>query len=199
MTKTMLHLSLLTLVIQTGCGGGTHSPPVHEVAGNHDVTADQAPSTRLALATAREWGFARAVNSCLRFQDLCLRNGSDADACQSELVACIEAGESAFSPLLVTGLRTEPGSPGEVVVPPDEILTVLKGKKDSDPKMDYAKCMNWCWSSHTYCKKHQAGEFDCNHHLGVCIEACESEFDPQFGGLDLVLSVDQLPVLEFQK
>ena len=192
MRKTILPLLLLTLIFQAGCGGGADSPR------DREVTVDQPPSTQVALATAREWGFARAMNSCQRFEAQCQKNHSDANACQDEFLACISAAESAFRPLLTTGLKTDPGSPGDTIVPPEEIGTALKGKKDSEPKMDYAKCMNWCWSSHTYCKKHQADEFDCNHHLGVCIEACESEYDPQFGGLDLVLEVDQLPVLEFQ-
>ena len=192
MSKTILPLLLLTLTFQAGCGGGTDSPREREITGN------LAPSTQVALATGREWGFARAMNSCRRLQAYCRQNRSDADACQGEFLACISAGESAFRPLLTTGLKTDPGSPGDTIVPPEEIVTALKGKKDSDPKMDYAMCMNWCWSSHTFCKKHQTDEIDCNHHLGVCIEACESEFDPQFGGLDLVLRVGQLPVLEYQ-
>ena len=192
MSKTILLLSLLPLTFLAGCGGSTDSPR------DREVTGDQSPSTQVALATAREWSFARAMNSCGRFQTHCQQNRSDANACQDEFLACISAGESAFRPLLTTGLKTDPGSPGDAIVRPEEIVTALKGKKDSEPEMDYAMCMNWCWSSHTYCKKHQADEFDCNQHLGVCIEACESEFDPQFGGLDLVLEVDQLPVLEFQ-
>ena len=192
MSKTILLLLLLTLIFQAGCGCDTDSPREPE------ETGDLAPSTQVALATAREWGFARAMNSCRRLQVSCLQNRADANACQDEFLACISAGERAFRPLLTTGLKTDPGSPGDAIVPPEEIVTALKGKKDSEPEMDYGKCMGWCWSSHTYCKKHQADEFDCNHHLGVCIEACESEFDPQFGGLDLVLGVGQLPVLEYQ-
>jgi hypothetical protein len=192
MRKMILLLSLVILGFHAGCGGGA------DFQQDREVTVDQPPSARVALAIAREWGFARAMNSCRRFQTHCEQNRTDTDACHDEFFACISAAESAFRPLLTTGLRADPGSPGEMIVPPEEIATALKGKKDSDTGMDYAKCMNWCWSSHTYCKKHQTDEIDCNHHLGVCIEACESEFDPQFGGLDLVLRGDQLPVLEFQ-
>lgn len=193
MNKTNLLLLLLTLTFLTGCGAGNDS------SDERYATGESAQTIRIALASAREWGFARAMNSCIRFQTYCQKKSTDDTDCQGELLTCINAGERAFAPLLTTGIKSDPGSPGDPIVPPDEIATVLKGKKDSEPTFDYATCMNWCWSSHTFCKKHQSDKFDCNHHLGACIEACESEFDPQFGGLDLVLKVGQLPVLEYQK
>ena len=192
MNKTTLLLLLLMISSQTGCGAGTDPEQ------DRDTRSYSAQSIQIALATAREWGFARAVNSCRRLQTYCEENRPDGIDCQGELLTSIETGERAFSPLLATGLKSDPGSPGDPIVPTEEILTTVQKKNDSDTKWDYGTCMSWCWSSHKYCKKHQSEEFNCGQHLGVCIEACESEFDPQFGGLDLVLGVGQLPVLECQ-
>ena len=58
---------------------------------------------------------------------------------------------------------------------PEELLA--KGK--STGKFTYANCMNGCWRSHSYCKKHQSKTINCGRQLGVCIEYCESTFDPQ--------------------
>jgi hypothetical protein len=193
MSKTIPLLSLLTLTAVAGCGSGT------DAARDSSATGEQSPSTQAALAIGREWGFARAISSCERFQTQCERNRSSAGLCEDQFLACAGAAESAFGPLLTASLVTDPGSPGGGIVPPEEIVTALEKKKDDEPEMDYAMCMNWCWSSHTYCKDHQADEIDCDHHLGVCIEACESEFDPQFGGVDRFLGLDDLPVLEFQR
>ena len=68
MSKTIVLLLLLTLSLQAGCGGGTGSPR------DLEITGDQALSTQVALATAREWAFARAMNSCWRFQAHCQQN-----------------------------------------------------------------------------------------------------------------------------
>ena len=43
----------------------------------------------------------------------------------------------------------------------------------------YASCMNGCWKSHTYCKKHQSKTMDCSKQLGICIDYCENTYDPQ--------------------
>lgn len=163
MTKRILLLPVLTLVFQAGCG----------VLPATFTSQESAASTEAAIVAGREWGFARAMHACSQFRAYCEQEASDDSDCQRELTACIEASEREFSPQPVDDL--------EPVVSPGEIAPAIKRNRASDASMDYAKCMNWCWRSHRFCKEHQSGEIDCDHQLGVCIEACESEFDPQFG------------------